>query len=63
MEDVDKVTVKFLHHHPKIWVLGEAQWFFWGLGGGREGGRFLEPVFLPWNAAPSVLQGRCSAVF
>ena len=34
MEDVDKVTVKFLHHHPKIWGLGEAQWF-WGLGGGR----------------------------
>ena len=32
MEDVDKVTVKFLHHHPKIWGLGEAQWF---LGFGR----------------------------
>ena len=32
MEDVDKETVKFLHHHLKIWVLGEAQWF---LGFGR----------------------------
>ena len=24
MEDVDKVTVKFLHHHPKIWGFGRS---------------------------------------
>ena len=33
---------------------------FGRVGGG--GGRFLEPVFLPGTATPSVLQGRCSAV-
>ena len=32
----------------------------WEGVGGREA--FLEPVFLPGTAAPSVLQGRCSAV-
>ena len=54
MEDVDEETVKFLHHHLKIWVLGEAQWFL-GFGRGFGGGRpFLEPAFLLENSGPSV---------
>ena len=63
MEDVDKVTVKFLHHHPKIWGFGRSPMVFgvWEGGRGREA-VFLEPVFSPGTAAPSVLQGRCSAV-
>ena len=57
MEDVDKETVKFLPTTLRFGVLGEAQWF-WGLGGGRgEGGRFLEPVFLPWNSGPFSITG------
>ena len=42
MEDVDKVTVKFLHHHPKIWGFGRSPMVFgvWEGGGGRP-----EPVF------------------
>ena len=38
MEDVDKVTVKFFHHHPKIWGFGRSPMVFgvWeGVGGGR----------------------------
>ena len=34
MEDVDKVTVKFLHHHPKIWGFGRSPMVL-GFGGGR----------------------------
>ena len=45
MEDVDKVTVKFLHHHPKIWGFGRSP-IVLGVWEGRGGGRFLEPVFL-----------------
>ena len=38
MEDVDKETVKFLHHHLKIWGFGRSPMVFgvWeGVGGGR----------------------------
>ena len=60
MEDVDKVTVKFLHHHPKIWGFGRSPMVFGVWEGGRgEGGRFRTSL-LPWNSGPSVLQGRCS---
>ena len=38
MEDVDKVTVKFLHHHPKIWGFGRSPMVLgFGRGRGREG--------------------------
>ena len=37
MEDVDKVTVKFLHHHPKIWGFGRSPMVLgFGRGRGRE---------------------------
>ena len=51
MEDVDKVTVKFLHHHPKIWGFGRSPMVlgFGRVGGGRP---FLEPVFLPLEQRP-----------
>ena len=59
MEDVDEETVKFLHHHLKIWGFGLSPMVFgvW-VGGLGEGGRFLEPAFLPWNSGPPVLRGR-----
>ena len=38
MEDVDEETVKFLHHHLKIWGFGRSPMVFgFGRGfGGRE---------------------------
>ena len=41
MEDVDKETVKFLHHHFKIWGFGRSPMVlgFGRVGGG--GGRFF----------------------
>ena len=57
MEDVDKKQSSSFTTTLRFWVLGEAQWF-WGLGGGvGGGGRFLEPVFLPWNSGPFSITG------
>ena len=57
MEDVDKVTVKFLHHHPKIWGFGRSPMVFgvWeGVGGGRP---FFRTSLLPWNSGPFSITG------
>ena len=58
MEDVDEETVKFLHHHLKIWGFGRSPMVF-GVWEGvlGEGGRFLEPAFLPWNSGPQYYGG------
>ena len=58
MEDVDEETVKFLHHHLKIWGFGRSPMVLgFGRGFGGEGGRFLEPAFLPWNSGPLSITG------
>ena len=58
MEDVDKVTVKFLHHHPQdlgFWAKPKV----WGLGGGRGREAVFRTVFPP---SGPFITGRCSAV-
>ena len=56
MEDVDKVTVKFLHHHPKIWGFGRSPMVFGVWEGVGEGGRFRTSL-LPWNSGPFSITG------
>ena len=58
MEDVDNETVKFLHHHLKIWGFGRSPMVF-GVWEGGLGGRpaVLEPAFLPWNSGPQYYGG------
>ena len=40
MEDVDEETVKFLHHHLKIWGFGRSPMVFGVWEGFGGGGRF-----------------------
>ena len=61
MEDVDKETVKFLHHHLKIWGFGRSPMVFgvWeGVGGGRP--FFQNQSFLLEQRPPSITRERCS---
>ena len=57
MEDVDEETVKFLHHHLKIWGFGRSPMVL-GFGRGLGEEAVFEPAFLPGTTAPSVLRGR-----
>ena len=57
MEDVDEETVKFLHHHLKIWGFGRSPMVL-GFGRGLGEEAVLEPAFLPGTTTPSVLRGR-----
>ena len=55
MEDVDRKRSSSFTTTLRFGVLGEAMVLGFGRGRGRR--PFLEPVFLPGTAAPSVLQG------
>ena len=58
MEDVDEETVKFLHHHLKIWGFWRSPMVFgvWEGVWGREAA--FRTSLPPWNSGPSVLRGR-----